>query len=319
MTTPAMAALRMTFPRAEIAVVANPVVGELFQHHPYCDRVIVYDKRHSHGRVGGLVRFSKRLREERFDMAVLFQNAIEAAVMATLARIPRRAGYGTDGRGIFLTHRVRAGSLERRIHHTRYYLNMLKALDIQGGDGRQRLACTDEEQEQARRRLGGDGAWVAINPGAAYGSAKRWLPHRFAAVADSVARELGSRVLLTGGPGETAIGRDIEKAMSTKPLNLIGITTIREMMAVISRCHLMITNDSGPMHVAAAFGVPIVALFGPTDHTTTAPFSDRCRIVRGKVPCAPCLERTCPTDHQCMDAISVAEVLTAIRNLAASS
>jgi heptosyltransferase-2 len=156
---------------------------------------------------------------------------------------------------------------------------------------------------------------VAVNPGAAYGSAKRWIPERFAAVADRLAEEFGLRVVLTGGPGEAEIGRDIAAAMKNAPLNLIGSTSVRQMMAVLSLCRLMVTNDSGPMHVAAAFGIPIVAVFGPTDHTTTSPLAGTCRIVRREADCAPCLLRQCPTDHRCMEAVTVDDVLTAARSL----
>ena len=314
MTTPAMGALRSSFPAAEIVVVANPLVADLFRHHPYCDRVLVFDKKNAHRGLGGMLRFVAELRREHFDLAILLQNAVEAAVLAFLAGIPRRAGYRTDGRGLLLTHDVPVGAAERRLHHTDYYLAMLKALGIEGGDGCLRLACTGEEMAWAGTTLGA-GSFVAVNPGAAYGSAKRWIPERFAAVADRLAEEFGLQVVLTGGPGEAEIARDIAAAMKCAPLNLIGRTTVRQMMAVLSLCRLMVTNDSGPMHVAAAFGVPIVAVFGPTDHTTTSPLAETCRIVRREVDCAPCLLRQCPTDHRCMEAISVEDVLRAARAL----
>jgi heptosyltransferase II len=314
MTTPAMGALRSSFPAAEIVVVGNPLVAELFRHHPYCDRVLVFDKKGEHQGVRGLLRFCRILRRERFDLAILLQNAVEAAVMAFLARIPRRAGYATDGRALLLTHPVRVGAAERRLHHTRYYLEMLEALEIRGGDGALRLACTDDELAGARELLG-EGIPVVINPGAAYGSAKRWYPERFSDVGNRLAAEYGARIVLTGGPGETEIGRDIAASMSVPPLNLIGKTSVRELMAVLSLCRLVVTNDSGPMHVAAAFGVPIVAVFGPTDHTTTSPLAENCRIIRKEVDCAPCLLRQCPTDHRCMEAISADDVLAGVREL----
>lgn len=314
MTTPAMGDLRAAFPAAEIVVVANPLVAELFAHHPSCDRVLVFDKKGPHQGVRGLWRFAGQLRRERFDLAVLLQNAIEAALMAALAGIPRRAGYRTDARGWLLSHGVAVGAAERRLHHTAYYRHMLAQLGITSGDGRLCLACTAEEQAWARQTLD-DGRWVAINPGAAYGSAKRWLPERFAEVADRLAGAYGVRIVLTGGPGEKEIGRDIEQAMSEQPLNLIGRTTVRELMAILSRCRLMVSNDSGPMHVAAAFDIPIVAVFGPTDHTTTSPLADTCRIVRKETNCAPCLLRRCPTDHRCMRAITADDVLDAARAL----
>lgn len=314
MTTPAMGAIRASFPQAEIVVAANPPVAELFRVHPYCDRLLVFDKKGAHQGWQGVLRFAGELRRQRFDLAILLQNAMEAALLARLAGIPRRVGYRTDGRGLLLTHGVAVGETERRLHHTDYYLRMLEQVGIGGGDRRQRLACTVEEAAWARQTLG-PGDWLAINPGAAYGSAKRWIPERFAEVADALVAEYGMRVVLTGGPGEAEIGRDIERGMRHAPLNLIGRTSVRQLMALLAACRLMVTNDSGPMHVAAAFGVPIVAVFGPTDHTTTSPLTDSCRIVRQDVGCAPCLLRQCPTDHRCMEAVTAAQVLAEARSL----
>lgn len=314
MATPALGAIRKTFPEAHITIVANPLVGELFTYHPDCDQVIRFDKHSIHRRIGGFWRFCRSLRSEHFDLAFLLQNAFEAAAMAVLAGIPRRAGYRTDGRGGLLNAGVPAVDKKHGLHHVDYYLQMLRHLGIVGEDRRLRLALTHAEQDWAVRRLG-PGKWVAVNPGASYGAAKRWIPERFAAVADGLAAEFGVRVVLTGGPGEIEIGSDIERSMKTVPLNLIGQTSVRELMAVLSHCRLMVTNDSGPMHVAAAFDVPIVAVFGPTDHTTTSPLSDNCRIVRSEVDCAPCMLRECPIDHRCMTGVTADMVLAAAREL----
>lgn len=315
MTTPAMGAVRASFPGASITVAGPPAVAEIFSPHPHCDRVLVFNKKGRHRGMRGLWRFAKDLRRERFDLAVLFQNAFEAAAMAFLARIPIRLGYGTDGRGLLLTHGVDVGPGERLLHHTDYYVSMLERAGIGGGSGRLRLECTEAEKDYARRLLSAHRFWVGINPGAAYGSAKRWLPERFAEVADTLARRLDAGILITGGPGEEDIGRDIESALGSPCLNLAGRTTVRQLMAVIERCGLFVTNDSGPMHVAAALGAPIVALFGSTDPGTTSPLGDNVRIVRGSVPCAPCLKRSCPTDHACMEAITADHVLEAAESL----
>ncbi len=340
MTTPAMGVVRSSFPDAEIAVAANFTVAEIFRHHPYCDRIVVYDKKGMHQGFPGLLRFCGELRGDGFDLAVLFQNAFEAAVIALLARIPMRAGYRTDGRRFLLPHGVPAGNAERRLHHTAYYAHMLRALGISGGgdsvrdgsvrdgsvrdgsvhdgsgdDWSLRLECTAEELAWARKTTGG-GPVVVINPGAAYGSAKRWLPERFAAVGDILAGKLSARVALIGGPGETEIGRDICAAMQEQPLNLIGRTSVREVMAILGSCRIMVTNDSGPMHIAAALGAPVVAIFGPTDHTTTSPLSPNSRIVRKETECSPCLLRRCPTDHRCMEDVTVSDVVEAALELA---
>ncbi|MHC1743274.1 MAG: lipopolysaccharide heptosyltransferase II [Syntrophobacteraceae bacterium] len=314
MTTPAMAAVRASFPNAEIVVTANPMVSEIFKPHPSCDRVIVFDKKGKDRGLRGLARFAAGLRRESFDLAILFQNAMEAALMAYLAGIPRRLGYRRDMRGMLLTHGVSCGRHERQLHHTDYYLHLLRAYGIEGGDGALYLTSTDAERDWASEVLK-QTSWIAINPGASYGSAKRWFPDRFAAVADVLAKQYAAGIVITGGPSELDLGNDIEAAMQGACLNLVGRTTVRQMMAVLSRCRLMVTNDSGPMHVAAALGVPVVALFGPTDHTTTSPLAPMHRVVRKETDCAPCLKRACPTDHRCMTAIDVDDVLKAARQL----
>jgi heptosyltransferase II len=314
MTTPALGSVRAAFPSSEIVLAANPVVSELMSPHPFCDRVIVYDKRGPHRGIRGLWKFCRLLAMERFDMAILFQNAIEAAIMAKLARIKTRVGYSTDGRGILLTHGIRVTKETHGLHHTQYYMNMLAEVGIPRTGQELRLQCTDEEMRWAGGVLG-TGKWVAINPGAAYGSAKRWYPERFAQVADALATDYGYESLLVGGPGEAAIGSEIESGMCSKVLNLIGRTSVRQLMALLASVQLVITNDSGPMHVAAAFDRPIVALFGPTDHSATSPLCSRFFLARKETECAPCLKRQCPTDHRCMADICVNDVLYAVETL----
>jgi len=310
MTTPALSALRACYPEAEIVMLANPLVAELFRVHPAIDRVMVYDRKGRHKGVGGFLTMANELRREKFDLAVLLQNAIEAALLAFVARIPCRAGYTTDGRRLLLNAPVTVTAADKLLHHTDYYLQLLGRLGIEGGDGR--LCLTIDEQEQAwAESILGDERVIAVNPGAAYGSAKRWIPERFAEVADQLAARYQSRILLTGGPGESEIGQDIAAAMNHDVINMVGQTTVRQMMALLANSRLLVTNDSGPMHVASAFDIPIVAVFGSTDHTTTCPASERVRIVRKETDCAPCLLRQCPTDHRCMTAIEASDVIEA--------
>lgn len=315
MNTPALGAIRESYPDAEIVVVANPLVSPLFLSHPYCDRVIVYDKKGADRGISGFLRFVFRLRSERFDAAILFQKAIEAALMTFLAGIRVRIGYLTDYRGLLLSHGVELTDDIKKQHHTNHFISLLRFVGITGGDGRQRLTVTDSEKAWLQRTLK-ETNWAVINPGAAYGSAKRWLPHRFAQVADELSSRYGYQIMLIGGPGEIEIGQEIEATCRTNLSNFIGKTTVREMMALISVCKLMVTNDSGPMHVAAALGVPIVAIFGSTDHTTTYPAGVPYKIVRKDFPCAPCLLRQCPIDHRCMTSVKVDDVLSSVAQLA---
>ncbi len=315
MTTPALARLRSLFPRAEITLVAKPLVAELFTPHPHCDRVLVYDRRPGIKDPAAFLRFCRRLRREKFDLAVLFQNAFEAALMARLAGIPRRAGYATDGRGWLLTHRVPLTTAHRRLHHTDYYLALLAGLGLAAGEKPAlTLSPTGAELRAAAARLG-PGHWVAVNPGASYGAAKRWFPERFAAVAEQLITARQVKIVLIGGPGEREIGRDIVAACRRPLFNLIGETTVRQMMAIIATSRLLITNDSGPMHVAAAVGTPIVAIFGPTDVNTTSPLAPDCLLLHHEIDCAPCLQRQCSRDHQCMRAVTAAEVYAAANTL----
>jgi heptosyltransferase-2 len=156
---------------------------------------------------------------------------------------------------------------------------------------------------------------LGINPGASYGSAKRWYPERFAGVASHLATEWSAKVIIFGGPGETEIAADIEKDLKGTAINLAGKTSMRELMALIKRCNFFITNDSGPMHIAAAFDVPLVAIFGSTDHTGTSPYSKNAVVVRSDVECAPCKLRECPTDHKCMTSVTEDAVITAATGL----
>ncbi len=314
MTLPALMAVRETYPEAHIAVVANPLVAQLLENHPGCDEIIVYNKRGEHSGIFGMLRFAFALRRRKFDCAILFQYAIEAGVMTFLAGIPRRLGFTTDGRRFLLTHPVPFGETEKTIHQTDAFLRIVNHYDIIAADKAQTLALLEEERIWAKEQLP-EGPVVVINPGAAYGSAKRWYPERFAAVADFLASEYGMTPVLIGGPGEVEVGNDIAAIMQSPVLNFVGKTSVRQMMALIDSASLMVTNDSGPMHVAAAFKVPIVAVFGPTSHTTTSPFTEYFRIVRHDVGCSPCMLRECPTDHRCMDSVTVDDVIEAAKSL----
>jgi len=320
MNTPALAAIRHTFPQAQITVLANPLIAELFTTHEWVDDVMVYDKKGRHAGFSGKLAIARELRARRFDLAILLQNAFDAALIAWLAGIPRRVGNISDGRGFLLTHRFDHRPLGEELHHVDNYLTMLAQFGITGTEKRQLLCVTEEEAQRAEALLasagiGKDDFLIGINPGAAYGSAKRWYPERFAEVAGILAQRWQAKVIVLGGPSEVAIAADIEKALDGKCLNVAGKTKVRELMPLIKRCNFFVTNDSGPMHIAAAFGTPLVAIFGSTDHRTTYPFSDNTALVRKETECAPCLLRECPTDHRCMTAVTADDVVAAAEKL----
>ena len=322
MCEPALRGLRSLFPDAQISLLVKPGVADLFAGHPAVMRVLTYDAKGRHAGISGKWALAKQLRRSRFDLAVLFQNAFEAAVLTFLAGVPRRYGYATDGRSLFLSDPITVPDRHPSVHQVRYYWDLLKPLGLTGDPFVPGLGVLPgEEQAMAQRFVqGGVGSSdlvIGINPGSTYGGAKRWLPERFAEVTERLcctireSRGQSVCVIIFGAKGEERLGQEIATCLSSRSLVLSGMTTIRELMAALKRCSLLLTNDTGPMHIASAFQVPVVAIFGPTDWRTTSPFGSAHAIVRQPVDCAPCLLRECPIDHRCMTGVAVEQVYEA--------
>ena len=318
LTTPALAALRAGFPQARIALLAKPAVADLLQCHPAIDDIVLYRDPGPHAGLGGKLSLAIQLNRGRYDLAILFQNAFEAAAVTALAGISNRYGYATDGRSFLLTHRVPLTPKIRRKHQVEYYLELLRPMGIPVEPSAPTLWTTPGEDAAAVAHLQAfgvkpDQVVIGMNPGSVYGSAKRWLPERFAQVADRLAAEHEACVLIFGGKGEEELGTAIAGMMTAPTIVFSGWTTVRQLMALVKRCRLFITNDTGPMHIAAAFGVPLVAIFGPTNPVTTSPYGRGHELVRHPVECSPCLLRECPIDHRCMQGIGVDTVHAAAR------
>lgn len=314
---PALEALRTRFPDTEIVVVAKPWVAELYTNHPALFRLMVYDPEGEHRGRRGFARFVEGLRRENFEAAVLFQHAFHAAWMAWRASIPVRIGYRTDGRGLLLTEAVRVPPRGYLGHQSSEYLELLFRSGIlehrPGAVCEVRLPVTKGERRSAVEALkalglGGPRCFVGLNPGASFGPAKRWPVDRFAALGDRLVGALGADVLVFGSKAERPLAEAVGRAMQHTPLVLAGTTTLRQWMALTEQCRLVVANDSGPMHVAAAVGVPVVAIFGSTDEHATRPLSRWARVIKQPVPCSPCGLRQCPIDFRCMLGVTVDEV-----------
>ncbi len=317
MTTPAIRGVRKNFPNARIAILAKPWTAPVFQNNPHVDEIIPYEA----SGAGGRVALAGQLKQRGFDAAILFQNAFEAALIAYLARIPIRIGYARDMRAPLLTHPVACTKNIRKLHQTHYYNEILKGAGLTPDGSRLELYVSPSERKTAaeilkRENIEASDRVVGINPSATFGSAKQWFPERFAEVSDRLNREFGTKTLVFGGPGDKELGERIKGIMNSKAVDLSGKTTLKEAIALISRCDLFVTNDSGLMHVAAALNAPQIAIFGSTDHVATGPRNERARIVRSDLPCAPCLERQCRLGHRkCMEKISVENVLQIARRI----
>jgi heptosyltransferase-2 len=301
-------------------MLAKPWVEPVFYYNRFVDHLVCYDGKGRHGGGLGKLRLSKELRKGRYDLAILFQNAFEAALITFLAGIPKRLGYNTDGRHLLLTHPVRLDPALKQVHETRYYLGILEVAGLATDGKRLTLVVSDRERSWARDTLrqrgpGGQRPIVGVSPGATFGSAKRWYPDRFAALCDRIYRFSKAHIVILGASGERAIGNEVARLMKSPSTNFCGVTDLRQAMALIERCQLFLTNDSGLMHVAAALDIPLIAVFGSTNPVTTGPCGSKSYIVRVPVACSPCLKTECPTDHRCMKEITVDMVLNVVRKL----
>ena len=359
MTTPALLRLREAQPQAHLALLTHEKLAELWQHHPAINQVLTFSTRES------VFAIARRLRDERFDTALLFPNSPRSALEAWLARIPRRIGGAWPWRNWLLTDvvpprvgevrmRKRSAAEVRRLvgvtaraaglaatpnlgtrnsqfapaaHQLYHYLHLAAILGASREPVAPRLQVTTTEVEAARQQfqLTPEVRWLGLNPGAEYGPAKRWPVEKFAVVAREAATWPGWGLVLFGGKGDLPIVNALEAALrpSPSPLrNLAGRTGLRELCVALRCCDVLLTNDTGPMHLAAAVGTPVVALFGSTSPELTAPGlpgDPRHRILRARVPCAPCFLRECPIDFRCMSGLSAEEVVEAIRRLSSRS
>ena len=344
MTTPALHRLRQRFPQSRIELLTPAKLADLWTGHPDLDAVLPF------GKEEGLLSVARRLRANAYDLAILFPNSHRVALEAWLGRIPRRLGITRSGRNLLLTDVVipPAGlvSMRKRTraeidsavtggapeaprpgpesHHTAHYLRLVAALGAEPTPVAPFLQVSATEQEALRTRfqIGAGTRWIGINPGAEYGPAKRWSLEHFVEAVTRLAAVGGRGFLLFGGPADRpaaeAIAQKLGNVASVRVL--AGQTSLRELCAGLSLCSVVLTNDTGPMHVAAAVGTPVIVPFGSTSIELTGPGlpgDPRHRLLRPDAPCAPCFLRECPIDFRCMHSHSVTRVTTAAEELLA--
>jgi heptosyltransferase II len=322
MALPALRAVRERFPDARIAIVARPYVADVYRGQKICDELITYDPAGAHAGLTGRERSAKELRAQKFDVALLLQNAFDAAWLAWRAGIPERIGYARDGRSLLLTKKIpvpKEGEIPP--HEQFYYLELLRRagwINSLPGKSFVTLDVSEEHRRQAEETLSSAGARtnavrIATGAGASYGSAKCWPPDRYANFVNRFRSHTDADVILFGTATEQKVCDSIAAGIKGPSISLVGKTTIADLPALLSRCHLFVGNDSGAMHVAAAVGLPVVAIFGPTDPHGTAPITPRCTVVQEKPYCSPCFLRRCPIDHRCMTCVRPEAVEMAAR------
>jgi heptosyltransferase-2 len=319
MTVPALRQLRRLLPAAHITLATRSFAKGIFEGVDFLDDLLVYDSRR-----GGLRKVLAQAREWKgghFDLAILFSNAFEAALVASLGRVPFRVGYGTQGRKLLLTHPLALPAWRDSRHESFYYLNIISELDqLLNGESKilepepvLNLSVSRDRQLEAQDFLRAQGVrsghpLIALCPGSINSRAKRWPAERYALLADRLIAELDGDVLLIGSPEELAVSLEVGQRMNHSPIVLSGKTDLAQAAAVLNEVDLLVTNDTGPAHLAAALGRPTLVIFGPTNPLTTRPLSPLAEIVRHPPDCAPCMLRDCPIDHRCMTAITPDEV-----------
>ena len=313
MALPAIADVRRARPDCRVTIAARPSIAPLFRllaesGGPSDDVEVVTLERRRWSELGAEVDV---LRAGRFDAALLLPNSLRSALMVSRAGIAERWGYRSDCRGRLLTRAVQP---PRVLHQVELYQRLVQALGFPNGPIEPTLAVPAAARDAAEQLLAGvDRARprVAIAPGAAYGGAKRWPPAFFAALARSLAGD-GIETIMVGSAADR---RTADEVLQSNPHvhDLVGKTDLAALTGILASCRTLVTNDSGAMHLAAAVGTPVTAVFGPTDERATRPLGDRHAILTGPAWCRPCMLRECPLDHRCMRGIEVAPVVAAAR------
>ena len=308
MALPAMAAVRATYPAARLAVAAIPSIAPLFLEETSArpDDVITVDGS----------RETNQLKQGGHDTIVLLPNSFRSAWNARRAGIGERWGFAAGFRSPLLTRRVRRP--RGHLHQADYYRALITGLGMTCTSELPRVRVTPRTERRAATILAelpipAGAAIVGLAPGAAYGHAKRWPPSRVAELIARLVRERDAVCVMVGAAGDREAGREIESLLPSgvRAVNLIGRTDLRDFAGVLARCRSFVSNDSGAMHLAAALGVPVTAIFGPTDERATAPLGDH-DVLLHQVFCRPCMLRECPIDHRCMKRIGVDRVFDSV-------
>ncbi|HEX8178121.1 MAG TPA: lipopolysaccharide heptosyltransferase II [Pyrinomonadaceae bacterium] len=328
MTVPALRALRRLLPNAHLTLATRSWAEGIFADADFIDDLLLIDDQGA-----GVRGFSRQVgawRARRFDLALLCPNAAGPALVAWAARVPLRFGYATDRRAPLLTHPLAPPEWRSTRHEVFYYLYLVAALEhaLNGTQAvttrapEYQLSVSAERKTEARALLDARGVeaerpLVALCPGSINSRAKRWPAESYAALADQLISETGAHVLLIGSRAERDVTEQVRAAMREQPVVLTGETSLAQTVAVLSLADLLVTNDTGPAHIAAALERPTLVIFGPTNPLTTRPFAPAAEIMRHPPECAPCMLRDCPIDHRCMTAITPAQVFAQARTLLA--
>lgn len=320
MATPILADLRKAYPHARITAMCRSPICELLKEDPHIDELFCFSKGSSFGRRTEKRSIIEKLRKGKYDLGVLLTHSFSSAWWFWIGNVKNRLGYEGNGRKFLLTHSLPLPENIQSQHLVRTYKRLLQTLDMPISDTPPKLYLSEKEKKDARtlltqRGVPEDVPVVGINPGATYGSAKCWLPDRFKEVTNKLLQDKDIHIVYFGDQATTELVKAICAGFhSSRVINLAGQTSLRELTALIAQCDVLLTNDSGPMHIADAIGTPLVALFGSTSEIVTGPYRTG-KVIHKHAECSPCYQRTCPIDFRCMKRIESDEVYEALMQI----
>ncbi|MDD5687080.1 MAG: lipopolysaccharide heptosyltransferase II [Elusimicrobia bacterium] len=300
--------------KSEVSVLCIPSTQNILESHPSISELIVYDKKGKDKGLMGLLKVVKKLREKKYDISLIPHPSFKSGLIAYLSGIPKRIGLSNSAGRIFFTGNV---FFDKEKYQLERYLDLLKYFDIEVREEKTEIYIDKKDEEYVANLLAGSEVFFGINPGSVWAT-KRWPAKNYAELSDRIVNELGGKIIIFGGPDDIEVVNTVVKNMGTKAINLAGKTTIKQLAALIKKCKIFITNDSGPMHIAAAFNVPTVAVFGPTvKELGFFPYSKKAVVIEKDIPCRPCGRHgpnKCPQgDFKCMNEVSVDDVFKAVK------
>jgi lipopolysaccharide heptosyltransferase II len=318
LSTPVIKALRDTYHNAYIAMMVSPYAKDIVEGNPYLDEVIIYDKDAKHKSWGRTIKFSCNLKKRRFDLAIILHPTNRVHLITFFAAIPRRIGYARK-LGFLLTDRIKHTKQLGEKHESEYNLDLLRYLGIQTRDKNLFMPIKQESEKWVedlfrQEGINKDDRLLAIHPGASCPS-KIWPNERFAEVANRLIEKYGFKVLVASGPKDITLAQNVIKNMHYLAINLAGKTSISQLASLFKRCQLFISNDSGPVHIASAVGIPVISIFGRSEKGLSpkrwGPQGIKDRILHKEVGCIECLAHNCVKGFACLKAITVEDVLSA--------
>jgi len=330
LSTPAIKAVRGKYADAHIAFMVRPYAADVVEGNPYIDEVIIYDKYQKHKSLLSTIIFALRLRKKKFDVAIMLHPTNRVHLISYLAGIPRRIGYDRK-LSFLLTEKFPHLKQEGKKHELEYTLDLLKSIGIETSDKElfvpvKETNITKIERILDEHHVGSNVPLVAVNPGASCPS-KRWSPKNFAKVCDGLAgTELPSgrkpRILIVADNANKKFAESVMQNMKYEPINLTGETTVGDLIALLSKCQLFISNDSGPVHIACAVGTPVISIFGRKDPGLSPnrwkPVGVKSVVFHKDAGCDFCFAHNCKIGFKCLEAITPSSVLSSAEDLLSS-